>query len=152
MKPEPQDRPKPNLKAEGGWERSFRFSVFSVQPGSKERTRHFTLSALRFRWRSFKFVSFKHPDFLHPSYLSFPLSGLISPSGDPATRLSLRSSLFGRGGDLSSALPTVSVDRRGDLSPAWRPPVHSARFRFPSSSFILHPSSFSHPRFKRQVW
>jgi len=47
MKPEPQDRPKPNLKAEGGWERSFRFSVFSVQPGSKERTRHFTLSALR---------------------------------------------------------------------------------------------------------
>ena len=129
--------------------------MFSVQPGSKERTRHFTLSALRFRGRSFKFVSFKRPDFLHPSYLSFPLSGLISPSGDPATRLSLRSSLFGRGGDLSSALPTVSVDRRGDLSPAWRPPVsvdrrgdlspawrppvHFARFRFP---FILQTSSF----------
>jgi hypothetical protein len=101
MKPEPQVRPKPNLKAEGGR-----------------------------RVLSFRFVSFKHPD--------SPL-GLISPSGDPATRLSLRSSLFGRGGDLSPALPTVSVDRRGDLSPAWRPPVHSARFRFPPSSFKLHP-------------
>ena len=91
MKPEPQVRPKPNLKAEGGR-----------------------------RVLSFRFVSFKHPD--------SPL-GLISPSGDPATRLSLRSSLFGRG---------------GDLSPAWRPPVHFARFRFPSSSFILQTSSFSH--------
>ena len=54
-----------------------------------------------------------------------PPRRLISPSGDPALRLSLRSSLFalglsavsvGRYGDLSSASPLVSVDRSGDLS------------------------------------
>jgi hypothetical protein len=50
MKPEPQVRPKPNLKAEGGR-----------------------------RVLSFRFVSFKHPDFLHPSYLSFPVSAFRSP-------------------------------------------------------------------------
>ena len=37
--------------------------------------------------------------------------GLISPAGDPATWLSLRASLFGRRGDLSSAPPTVRFVR-----------------------------------------
>ena len=61
---------------------------------------------------SFRFVSFKHPD--------SPLSGLISPSGDPATRLSLRSSLS-----------------------------RSARFRLPPSSFKLRPSSIGGSPFLR---
>jgi len=73
-----------------------------------------------------------------------PPRRLISPSGDPALRLSLRSSLFalglsavsvGRYGDLSSASPPVSVGRQGDLSSA-SPPVRQASvpFTFPPAT------------------
>lgn len=47
--------------------------------------------------------------FLHlsiPMYV-FNLCTLISPAGDPASRLSLRSSLFGRSGTLSPTSPPV---------------------------------------------
>ena len=45
-----------------------------------------------------------------------PATSLISSFGDPATRLSLRVSLFGRCGDLSSASPAVAL-RSGSRDP-----------------------------------
>jgi hypothetical protein len=58
-----------------------------------------------------------------------PPRRLISPSGDPALRLSLRSSLFALG------LSAVSVGRYGDLSSA-SPPVRQASvpFTFPPAT------------------
>jgi hypothetical protein len=87
-------RPKPNLKAEEVWERSFQCSVFSRYGRevfsfqcsvfsraikNEHATLPFPLSGLLGGVLSFRFVSFKHPDFLHHSYLSFPVSAFRSP-------------------------------------------------------------------------